>query len=71
MMNVLFQPGILTIYGHDYSIKSIAIADTFAIDLELERQGNLWTTSFNIDSISINGLIFESSVEMLDFLKSE
>jgi len=55
--------------GSEFTLGKIAIADQFTIDAELFQGENLWLTSFNIESVTVNGEIFESSQELLKFFQ--
>jgi len=57
--------------GETYTIKSISKADDLAIDIDLEKDGNIWSTSFNAQSIIINGFKWNSSDELLSVLNEE
>jgi hypothetical protein len=72
MIQVQFTaPDMIIIFNTDYKIKSVSIADSETIDIELNDSMNIWTTSFNINSVQINGLTFDSSVQMLGFLNQK
>ena len=72
MIQVQFTaPNTIIIFQTDYIIKSVSIADSETIDIELNDSMNIWTTSFNINSVQINGLTFDSSNQMLGFLNQK
>jgi hypothetical protein len=72
MIQVQFTaPDKILIFNTDYQIKSASIADSQTIDIELNDSMNIWTTSFNINSVQINGLTFDSSDQMLGFLNQK
>ena len=72
MIQVQFTaPNKIIIFNTDYQIKSVSIADSETIDIELNDLMNIWTTSFNINSVQINGLKFDSSDQMLEFLNQK
>ena len=72
MIQVQFTaPTTIIIFQTDYIIKSVSIADSETIDIELNDSMNIWTTSFNINSVQINGLTFDSSNQMLGFLNQK
>ena len=72
MIEVQFTaPDKIIIFQRDYIIKSVSIADSKTIDIELNDFMNIWTTSFNINSVQINGLTFDSSDQMLGFLNQK
>jgi len=72
MIQVQFTaPDKIIIFNTDYQIKLVSIADSETIDIELHDSMNIWTTSFNINSVQINGLTFDSSDQMLGFLNQK
>ena len=72
MIQVQFTaPDKIIIFNTDYQIKLVSIADSETIDIELNDSMNIWTTSFNINSVQINGLTFDSSDQMLGFLNQK
>ena len=72
MIEVQFTaPDKIIIFQTNYIIKSASIADSETIDIELNDFMNIWTTSFNINSVQINGLTFDSSDQMLGFLNQK
>jgi len=64
-------PDKIIIFNTDYQIKLVSIADSETIDIELNDSMNIWTTSFNINSVQINGMTFNSSDQMLGFLNQK
>jgi hypothetical protein len=54
--------------GEVYNIQAISKADDLAIDIDLEKDGNVWSTSFNAQSVIINGIKWNSSEELISVL---
>ena len=69
MIEILFDSGKILINGSEFMLGQTAIADEFTIDAELFQGENLWLTSFNINSVTVNGQNFESSQELLKFFQ--
>lgn len=55
--------------GAEYNLQNPAIADEFTVDAELVSDGNIWATSFNINSVTVNGETYQSSQELLKFFQ--
>ena len=70
MIPVLFDKLTRTVQhlGETYSIKDISKADDLTVDIDLEKDGNIWNTSFNAQSVMINGFKLNSSEELLSVL---
>lgn len=69
MIEILFDSGKILVNGFEFTLGETAIADEFTIDAELFNGGNLWLTSFNINSVTVNGQSFQSSQELLKFFQ--
>lgn len=69
MIEILFDSGKILVNGSEFTLGQIAIADEFTIDAELFQGENLWLTSFNINSVTVNGQSFQSSQELLKFFQ--
>jgi hypothetical protein len=69
MIEIIFESGKIQMMGTEFMLQNPSIADEFTIDAELISDGNIWTTSFNIQSVRVNGQIFQSSQEMLNFFQ--
>jgi hypothetical protein len=70
MIPVLFDKLTRTVLhlGETYAIKAISKADDLTVDIDLEKDGNIWNTSFNAQSVMINGFKWNSSEELLSVL---
>lgn len=69
MIEILYTAGKILINRSLFTLGQIAIADDFTIDAELYQRENLWLTSFNINSVTVNGQSFQSSQELLKFFQ--
>ena len=69
MIEIFFDSGKISVNGSEFTLGQIAIADEFTIDAELFQGENLWLTSFNINSVTVNGQSFQSSQELLKFFQ--
>ena len=69
MIEIIFESGKIQMMGAEFMLQNPSIADEFTIDAELVSDGNIWTTSFNVTSVTVNGQIFESSQELLNFFQ--
>jgi hypothetical protein len=69
MIELFFESGKISLNDQEFILGETAVADEFTIDAELFQGDNLWLTSFNINSVTVNGRIFESSQELLKFFK--
>lgn len=69
MIEILFDSGKISVNGSEFTLGETAIADEFTIDAELFNGENLWLTSFNINSVTVNGQSFQSSQELLKFFQ--
>lgn len=69
MIEVFFAGIQLTIYNQHYVLNAFSLADPESVDVELHDNGNTWATTFNINSVLINGIQFESGQEMLNFFQ--
>lgn len=69
MIQVFYEAGKITLMGAEYNLQNPAIADEFTVDVELVSDGNIWATSFNINSVTVNGQNFQSSQELLKFFQ--
>ena len=69
MIEVLFSNPLLNIHNQHYVLKAFSLADPESVDVELDDNGNNWATTFNINSVLINGFQFESGQEMLNFFQ--
>jgi len=69
MIEILYTAGKILINRSLFTLGQIAIADEFTIDAELFQGENLWLTSFNINSVTVNGQSFQSSQELLKFFQ--
>ncbi len=69
MIEVLFANPLLNIHNQHYVLNAFSLADPESVDVELHDNGNTWATTFNINSVRINGIQFESAQEMLNFFQ--
>jgi hypothetical protein len=69
MIEIFFDSGKISLNDQEFILGETAVADEFTIDAELFQGDNLWLTSFNINSVTVNGRIFESSQELLKFFQ--
>jgi hypothetical protein len=69
MIEIIFISGKIQMMGAEFTLQNPSIADDFTIDAELINDGNIWTTSFNVTSVTVNGQIFQSSQELLNFFQ--
>jgi hypothetical protein len=69
MIEVLFSSPLVNIHNQHYVLNAFSLADPESVDIELHDNGNTWATTFNINSVSINGIQFESGQEMLNFFQ--
>ena len=69
MIEVLFSNPVVYIHETNYVLKAFSIADPDSVDVELDNDGNTWATTFNIKSVQINGIQFESGQAMLNFFQ--
>ena len=69
MIEIIYEAGKITLMGAEYTLQNPAIADEFTVDAELVIDGNIWTTSFNINSVTVNGETYQSSQELLKFFQ--
>jgi hypothetical protein len=69
MIKLFFESGKISLNDQEFILGETAVADEFTIDAELFQGDNLWLTSFNINSVTVNGQIFESSQELLNFFQ--
>jgi hypothetical protein len=69
MIKLFFESGKISLNDQEFILGETAVADEFTIDAELFQGDNLWLTSFNINSVTVNGRIFESSQELLKFFQ--
>ena len=69
MIEVLFANPVVYIHQNHYVLKAFSLADPDSVDVELDNDGNTWATTFNIKSVQINGIQFESGQAMLNFFQ--